>query len=85
MSRTSGEEFFKVLLYYLLLLAAVDSVERLRRFMRWLAALAVVVTTIAILQYHGVIDLPGLSEIAQEPVHLSLAENLEMRVRFVQH
>jgi O-antigen ligase len=64
-ARTSGEEFFKVLLYYLLLLAAVDSVERLRRFMRWLAALAVVVTTIAVLQYHGVIDVPGLSEIAQ--------------------
>ena len=73
-ARTSGEEFFKVLLYYLLLLAAVDSVERLRRFMRWLAALAVVVTTIAVLQYHGVIDLPGLSEIAQGHVDSETGE-----------
>src|SRR5437016_3382643 len=35
---------------------------------------AVVVTTIALLQYHGVIDLPGLSEIAQGHVDSETGE-----------
>src|SRR5258706_10275862 len=64
-ARQSGMEFFKVLLYYLLLVGVIDSIDRLRRFMGWIVVLAVIATGLTVLQYHGVIDIAALAAVEQ--------------------
>ncbi|MDB5322671.1 MAG: hypothetical protein JWN40_4302 [Phycisphaerales bacterium] len=64
-ARTAGLEFLKVVIYYLLLVGTIDRVERLRQFLGWLVALAIVVAGLAVLQYHGVIDIPALAAVEQ--------------------
>jgi O-antigen ligase len=62
-ARVSGTEFLKVVLYYLLLVGVVDSAARMRHFLGWLVKLGVIVTGLALLQYHGWIDIPALAEV----------------------
>jgi hypothetical protein len=64
-ARVSGVEFLKLALYYLLLLATVNNLAKLRQFLAVLVALGMVVTTLAVLQYHGLIDIPALSAIRE--------------------
>lgn len=54
-------EIGKVILYYLLLVASVDTPERLRGFLAWIVGFVAVLTTLALLQYHHVIDIPALT------------------------
>jgi hypothetical protein len=49
--------FAKVVAYYLLFVAIVNSPERLRRFLFWLVLFATGSTLLAVLRYHGVIEL----------------------------
>lgn len=60
-ARVDGSEFFKISLYYLLLLSWIDSPARLRRFLLWLCACAMVLVVAAMLQYSGKINLPALA------------------------
>ena len=53
-------EFGKVVLYYLLLVAVIDTPARLRPFLGCIVVFVVVLTSLALLQYHGVIDLDAL-------------------------
>ncbi len=62
---SSGIQFVKVLLYYWLLVGLVNSISRLRFFLVWLLGLIVVLTTLALLQYHSVIDVPALASLAE--------------------
>ncbi len=55
-----GFEFFKVVVYYLLLVGLVDTPARIRRFLLWLALLTTALTLLAVLQFHGLITLPNL-------------------------
>ena len=48
------------LLYYLFLVANLDSAARLRSFLRWLVLLIAVVTALAVLQYYDMIHLRGI-------------------------
>jgi O-antigen ligase len=64
-ARTAGMEFLKVVIYYLLLVGVIDRVERLRQFLGWLVALTILVTGLAVLQYHGAIDIPALTAVEQ--------------------
>lgn len=59
-ARMSGTDFAKVLLYYLLLVALLDSAGRMRRFLYWLTSFIVVLTGLALLQYYDAIDIPSL-------------------------
>jgi hypothetical protein len=56
----SGYEFFKIVVYYLLLVGLVTTPERLRRFLFWLAIFGSVLALIAVLEYHDWIHLPTL-------------------------
>jgi O-antigen ligase len=56
----NGLEMFKVVVYYLLCISLVNTPARLRQFLFWLVIFSVVVTTLAILEYHGAIHLPNL-------------------------
>lgn len=64
-ARVSGLEFLKLALYYLLLLATVNNLAKLRQFMMVLVGLGGIVTLLAVLQYHGVVDIPALSAIRE--------------------
>lgn len=61
----SGVELGKVLVYYFLLVAVVNTPARLRRFLGWLVAFVGVLTVLALLQYHGAVEIPSLASMAQ--------------------
>ena len=58
-----GWEFFKIVLYFLLLVGLVRTPARLRTFLRCFIWFAAVVAALAVLQYHGFIKLPNLNPI----------------------
>ena len=58
-----GDYFFRICLFYFLLVATIDTPERFRRYLVWLLILAGVLAALPLLQHHGVIDLPGLEAI----------------------
>jgi len=60
-----GTEFAKVVAYFLLLVAVVDRPERVRAFMGWLVLLVGVLATLALLQFHGMIDVPAMRPVEQ--------------------
>lgn len=60
-ARYGAIEFSKAVIYYLLLVANVNSAERLRVFLLWLLGCIVVVAGLAVLHYHGAIAIPSLT------------------------
>ena len=58
----------KVAVLYLLVLALVDSPSRLRITLGMIVAFVLAMTVIAILQYHGVIHLPGLGHVERHSI-----------------
>jgi hypothetical protein len=73
-ARLHGVTFLKVLLYYLLLVGSVDSPQRLRQFLAWLVVFAAALTALALLQYHGVINVPALAALDQFEIDKSTGE-----------
>ena len=63
MSRETAEEFYKVILYYLLLVGLVNTPKRLGLFIGFVAGCVLVIAGLCLLQYHGQIELPGISVI----------------------
>lgn len=62
---TAGNEFLKVVLYFLLLLTVIDSRRRLRNFLFFLAVLITASASLALLDFRGSIDLPTLEPLVQ--------------------
>ena len=60
-ARETGFEFGKVILYFLLVVALVDTPARLRELLLWLAAFITILAAIAVLHYHGHIEIPSLT------------------------
>jgi hypothetical protein len=60
-ARVYAWEFSKVVIYYLLLISVVNSMQRLRVFLYAIAVFATVLSAIAVLQYFGYIDVPSLT------------------------
>jgi hypothetical protein len=58
--------YAKLLCYYLLLVAVVDTPARLRGFVYCLSGLILLITGLALLQYHGVINIPALASYAEK-------------------
>lgn len=56
----AGMGFFKVLAFYLVMTANIDSPRCLIRYLAWLGWLIAALTFLSILQYHGVIDFESL-------------------------
>jgi hypothetical protein len=61
MAKDAGTMFLKVVIYYLLFVATVDTVGRLKQFCLWMVLFVFVLTALALLQYHGYIDIPSLT------------------------
>lgn len=56
-ARVGGIEFLKVVVYYLLLVGLVSTPTRLRRFLAAVAVMILVINVLAILRYHGLLDV----------------------------
>jgi putative inorganic carbon (hco3(-)) transporter len=64
-ARLGGFEFAKIVAYYLLLVATINSAPRLQRFVRWFVVLAFIAALLAVLNYHEIISIPGLEAYAE--------------------
>lgn len=60
-----GAEFAKVVAYYLLLVAVVNRPDRFRTFLGWLVLMVAVLATLALLQFHNVIDVDAIRPVEQ--------------------
>src|SRR5262245_3633010 len=60
-----GGEFAKVVAYYMLLVAVVDSPDRFRQLLGWLVALVVAVAAVGLAQFYGYIDIEVMRPIEQ--------------------
>ena len=58
-------EFAKLLIYQVLLISLVNTPRRLRVFLGCLSALIVAHTALAVMQYHGMIDLPAMAAMSE--------------------
>ena len=74
----SAFEFFKVVLYFFLLVSLVRTPGQLRRFLALVVDLATFLTVLALLRYFGFIDLPGSPAVDDHEVD---AEGMEYVVR----
>ena len=70
----SVQQFVKTVLYYLLFVALVDTLPRLNSFLLWLGRFVVVLTVLALLQYHGIIDIPSLKALQQNHFNAETGE-----------
>lgn len=61
----NGLEFLKVIIYFLLLASLVNSPARLRQFLLALAGFALVISTLAVLRYHQLIDLNTVAPVLE--------------------
>ena len=59
----TANKFLKILVYYLLLVALVDTPRALRQFLFWLNVFILVLTTVTLLQYHKVVEIPTINVI----------------------
>jgi O-antigen ligase len=59
-ARMSAYKYFKILVYFLLLVSLVDTPARLRRFVLWLGTFIILLTTITLLQANHVLDIPTI-------------------------
>lgn len=64
-ARMGAGEFGKVVLYFLLLSGLVDSPSRLRTFLIWICVFIIAVAVLAVLRYHGVVELGALNALEQ--------------------
>ena len=82
LAREGFIEFAKVALYYLLLVAVLDTPGRLRQFLVALTLFVVILAGLALLHYHGLVDIPALDAVADSEVDAKSGEEyVVMRLR----
>jgi putative inorganic carbon (hco3(-)) transporter len=64
-ARMSGLMFLKLAIYYLLLVAVVDSPKRLMSFLGWLLLFIAMIGALSLLNWRGVLQLPGMEPLEQ--------------------
>jgi O-antigen ligase len=70
----AGIEFGKIVLFYFVMLATLNTPLRLRHFLAWLVGCSVVVTALALLQYHGTIHIASLAKLEEIDVNEETGE-----------
>ncbi len=65
-ARTCAWEFSKLVIYYLLLVTVVDSLARLRMFLYCIAVFTAAIAALAVLQFHGYVDIRSLTALEHE-------------------
>ena len=75
LAREGAVEFAKVVLYYLLLVAVLDTPARLRRFLAALVVFVSILAGLALLHYHGAIRIPSLDAVADHEIDSRTGED----------
>ncbi|MBO0700930.1 MAG: hypothetical protein J2P46_21225 [Zavarzinella sp.] len=68
-------EFGKVVLYYFLLVSVVTSAGRFRVFVGWLVLCIVASSTLALLDYHGYVEIPAIQPALQGEIDPQTGES----------
>ncbi len=74
--RKAGTDFALILAYYFLAVAVLNTPQRLQRLLTSLAVFAVIISTLALLQYHGAITLPEQTVVQQREMDETGEENI---------
>lgn len=67
-ARTSGFDFAKILLYFLLLLINLDTPAKFQKFLTSIVIFTVIAAGLALAQYHQIVDIPALAAYEQREV-----------------
>ncbi|HND51197.1 MAG TPA: O-antigen ligase family protein [Pirellulaceae bacterium] len=67
-ARSSGSEFGKVVLYFLLLQHNLDAPEKFQKFLNSLVVFTLIAASLALAQYHHFIDIPALAAYEQREI-----------------
>lgn len=73
-ARTGMFEFVKVVLYFLLLMSVVNTKQRLLWFLSAIVAFTLVINALAVLQYHGRINIEALTVLMQNDFDVTTGE-----------
>jgi hypothetical protein len=73
-TRDVGLDFIKVVLYYLLLVAVLNSPARLRRFLVYLAGMIGGVAVLSLLHYHGIVTIPSMKVVERTEASTATGE-----------
>src|SRR5581483_11808192 len=73
-ARSAGYEFFKIVVYYLVLLSVLNTRARLELFLKWFVGFNCLMAVLALLQYHEIIVIPSLAAYAQKQIDETTGE-----------
>jgi O-antigen ligase len=82
-ARMNGLDFAKVLTYYLLLLTIITTAARLRLFLKACVVFIFLIASLALLQYHGLINLPALAAMAEHEGVNALTGQANITIRLM--
>lgn len=77
-ARMSGMAVGKLALFYLLVVVVIDSPRRLRVALAAVAACVLAMTIVAVLQYHGIVHLPGMARVVQDDIDPATGESTSL-------
>ena len=64
----SVNEFYKVVLYYALIVGVLNTSRRFQQFLDWFCLFIITITVLGILQYYGAIDLPAFAPVDERVI-----------------
>lgn len=80
-ARMDAFNFIKPVLYYLLLVTLLNTPTRLRSFLKWLILFTAISTSLALLHFHGIINLPALEALQRRDFDESGEETFFLQLR----
>ena len=80
-AKESGIAFAKIVVYYLVFISLVNTPERLRGFLTWLAFLVAGLAVLTLLQYYHVIEIESLRVLEQKDIKESGEVDVVLRLR----
>src|SRR5438876_125551 len=80
-AKESGIAFAKIVVYYLVFISLVNTPERLRGFLTWLALLVAGLAVLTLLQYYHVIEIESLKVLEQKDIKESGEVDVLLRLR----
>jgi len=75
-AREVAVAFGKVVIYCLLLVSLVDSSRRLRLFLVWILVSITIMAAVAVLQFHGWMELPGMVAVQERRLDKETGEEV---------
>lgn len=76
----SGVEFFKLLIYYFLLVSVVDTATKLDRFLTAIGVFSSFITALAVMHYYGVVEISAITFLETDTDGSGSAESMIRRL-----